>query len=914
MLKPASRPIGRSLLWALACLSSVARTQESNPAGVDFFEKHVRPLFAQHCLECHGEKKQEMNLRFDNASALRHKSEAGPIIVPGQPDQSPLLAAVRHAGDLQMPPDAPLPDDAVRAIEEWIRQGAPWPASEAGNTTTIADQARQHWAFQPLVRPAIPSSTSAADGPIDAFLLERLADKGLDFSPKADARTLLRRASYDMIGLPPSEDEITAFENDHRPDAHARLADRLLASPQHGERWARHWMDVARYADTKGYVFTAERRYPFAYTYRDYLIRSFNEDLPYDRFVREQIAADRLASSDPAPLAAMGYLTVGRRFLNNRHDILDDRIDVVSRGFLGLTVTCARCHDHKYDPISMADYYGLYGIFASSDEPEARPTIGNPNSESLARDYQQQLSQLQAGVDSFIDHQRRNKEKKFRAQLPKLLVAWHDCNGNADDPKIDQTARDIGLSKDMVQFFFQRWQAFLQPRLEPQHPVFGVLAIYKSAADSQRSPMAGQLRERLASEPTMSQTMNPIVLAKFQQAEPNDMKAVVERYAQILTDPSPETADIRRVLDEPGSPVKLSADDALRLLDQTERDKLNQRRTKIAELRSTHEGSPAEAMVLTEGAVYDAKIFLRGNPDRPGPPVTKQYLRSLDAPDAKPFTNGSGRLELADKIASPDNPLTPRVMVNRLWHWHFGRGLVRSTSDFGLRSDPPTHPLLLDYLAHEFIHAEWSMKAIHRQILESAAYRQSSLSNGQGSNSDPENDLLWSYRRRRLSLEEMRDTLLFVTGELDTRVLGRSVPIIGTNPSRRRAVYAYIDRQNLEGFFRTFDFANPNTSVPLRFATTVPQQALFLLNSPFVHDRSRQLADDPQLNVPSTEHRLENLYRRILGRRPDADEMSTSQDFLHAESMRAPSGPDPQNPWEKLAHTLLISNEVAFVD
>jgi hypothetical protein len=567
-----------------------------------------------------------------------------------------------------------------------------------------------------------------------------------------------------LIGLPPTRAEIDTFEADRARDAFARVVDRLLTSPHYGERWGRHWLDVARYADTKGYVFTEERRFPYAYTYRDYVIRAFNEDLPYDRFIVQQLAADRLPPAEnPQALAAMGFLTLGRRFLNNVHDIIDDRIDVVSRGLLGLTVGCARCHDHKYDPIPQKDYYSLYGVFASSVEPRDLPLVAPPERTAEYIAFQQELD-------------RRQK-----------------------------------------------------------------------------------------------------VVAQFKQAHEAELAARNRKF----------------------------------------RDGLKALQRKVDELNATAPAAPPRAMSLQDAPQPIAPhVFLRGNPRNPGPAVPRQFLQILAGPNRQPFKEGSGRLELAQAIASKDNPLTARVLVNRVWLHHFGVGLVRTPSDFGLRSEPPTHPELLDYLARYFMDEGWSVKKLHRLILLSRVYQQSSVPDPRTARADPDNRLLGVMNRRRLEFEALRDSLLAVSGQLDARAGGRSVDLFAAPYTGRRTVYGFIDRQNLPGELRTFDFASPDSSTPQRFLTTVPQQALYLMNSPFVMEQARHLVARPEIvrcNGPR-EH-IEQLYRLIYGRPAEPEEVVLGLRFIDAHTGSPPMGVlGPLNAWERYAQVLLLANEFVFVD
>lgn len=885
-------------LWAVAALALASLAPgplradpAPNPEGEEFFEKHVRPIFAAHCLECHGPTKQEASLRFDRADAVRKGSDGGPILHPDDPASSPLLVALQYEGDVQMPPDGKLADEQIAAVRRWIEMGAPWPDHvDSHSGASIEDQAARHWAFQPVVRPGMPDVAAAesCEGPIDRFLLQKLEAKGLGFAPVADRRTWLRRASMDVLGLPPTYEEVEAIERDDRPDVFDRWTDRLLASPHHGEKWARHWLDVARYADTKGYVFTANRRYPFAFTYRDYVIRAFNEDLGYDRFIRDQLAADKAPlEDDKRALAAMGFLTVGRRFLNNPHDVIDDRIDVVSRGLLGLTVTCARCHDHKYDPIPMADYYSLYGVFASSVEPGDLPVVAEAPYPSMREAFEKDLADRHRAVDDYLARKAREREEIFRKQLGALVLAAHEVGGNHEDPKLADVAREVGTNDRTARLFVRKWQKFLSARLSPQHPVFGAWAMFQSSPPEEFEARSSRIVEQLKAD-AGSKTMHPEVVRPFQESAPKDMREVVQAYGKVLAD----VEDVRRALDEPGSPLRLTPDEASSCLDQQERNELQGLRGRIDELKATHPGAPLQAMVMQDGTPQDSPIFLRGNPNRPGEKAPRQFLAVLEGPQRKPFEDGSGRGELAGRIADPKNPLTARVMVNRLWHWRFGRGVVRTTSDFGLRSDPPTHPELLDWLASEFVERGWSLKAMHREMLSSRAFRQASVDRPEGREADPQNDLLWSFRRRRLDFEELRDATLAASGELDRQMHGRPADLTGPDPTRRRAVYAFIDRQNLDGLFRTFDFANPNTSAPQRYVTTVPQQALYMMNSPFILERSRALARDPALlGQSSLEHGVDALFRRVFVRPAQPRELEASIAFLAAQESAAQDAP-----------------------
>ncbi|GIW95594.1 MAG: cytochrome c [Pirellulaceae bacterium] len=663
------------ILMAGGGQNAFAQAKALAPEDEAFFERHIRPILVEHCYGCHSARAEKIQggLRLDSRQGMLRGGESGPVIVPGRVEESLLIEAVRYES-LQMPPSGKLPDEKIRLLEEWVARGAPDPRDFADGPSrdqVTAEMGRLHWAFQPPVLPAPPpvQRPEWPRGPLDRYLLARLEQAGLEPQPEADRRTLIRRLYFDLLGLPPTYDEVQQFVEDPSADAYEKLVDRLLASPAFGERWARHWLDVARYADTKGYVFQEDRSYPQAYQYRDWVIQTLNRDLPYADFLKYQIAADLLPPleglSVPAT-AAMGYFTLGRRFLNNKHDVIDDRIDVLTRGMLGLTVTCARCHDHKYDPVTMQDYYALYGVFDSSLEP-------------------------------LKDH----------AQL------------------------------------------------------------------------------------------------------------------EMVENPQPR----------------------------------------------------------------NARVLLRGQPGNPGPEVARRFIEVLCRGQPEPFRQGSGRRELAEAVASPDNPLTARVIANRIWLHLFGEGLVATPSDFGLRCDPPQQPEVLDYLAVQLIEHDWSLKSLIRQIVLSAAYRQSSGVTEPARRLDPQNRLFGRQNRRRLDFEAMRDALLAVSDQLEPIIGGPSVPITQPPFPRRRTVYAYIDRQNLPGLFRVFDFAGPDTHNPKRLETITPQQALFLMNHPFVIEVAERLTENlSRHHSPPDDQWIVRAYQKLLARNPTSEELRLARDFLEHPS------------------------------
>ena len=750
-----------------------------------------------------------------------------------------------------------------------------------------AMSATDHWAYQKPVDPAIPVVKNSAwiKNPIDNFILAKLETAHLTPAPAVDKRTLIRRAYFDLIGLPPAPEQVDAFMADASPEAFSKVVDGLLADPRYGERWARYWLDVARYSDTKGYVFEEERRYPYAYTYRDYVIRSFNEDKPYDRFLMEQIAADLLPlGDDKRPLAAMGFLTLGRRFLNAKPDIIDDRMDVVCRGTMGVTIGCARCHNHKFDPIPTKDYYSLYAIFNNSVESKDPPLIGEPEHNAAYDAFQQGLNDLQAAVDQYL-------QKKFDELTPPL----RSSKGIADyllatrSEHVDEKAFMSGLGVNP--YVAGRWRAYLNDAARVHDPVFAAWREYASIPAAEFSSQSAKVTERL-STPNPKQPIHPLILAAFADKPPTSLEEVAGRYGAVLAgfdkpEPlaDPQEESLRKVIRGEGAPGNIALADVEHLFKRDGRDRLRDLRKKVDAFKASNPAAPPRAMVLEDAKSIEGQhVFVRGNQGNQGEAVKPHFLSCIAGQDPKPFTQGSGRLELAQAIASTDNPLTARVMVNRIWLHHFGYGIVRTPSDFGTRSDPPTHPELLDYLALRFMQSGWSIKQLHRLILLSSTYRMSSDSTPEAVQADPQNLLLAHFNRQRLDFESTRDALLCVGGKIDSTMFGRSVDITTEPYSMRRSVYAYIDRQNLPGVFRNFDFASPDATCPRRFNTTVPQQALFMMNSPFFIEQAKHLLERPEV-AAATEPRqkINVLYRLLFNRMPGSDEMALGTGFIESE-------------------------------
>jgi cytochrome c553 len=776
----------------------------SAPSAEDaaLFENKVRPLLADSCYKCHGAKKQESGLRLDSLATMMRGGDRGPAIVPGAPEKSLLIDAVSRHGEVKMPPDAKLPSDEVALLTTWVKRGAPWPSdphrdANSGSHTVVTRsggptaEERRFWSFQPIAAPAIPNVRNPGwcKTPIDAFVLARQEASGVVAVRPADKRTLFRRATFDLTGLPPTPADVADFLADVSPDAFARVVDRLLASSAYGERWGRHWLDVVRYADTAGE--TADYPVREAYKYRNYVINAFNADKPYDEFLREQIAGDILAAGGARDkfaerLTATGFIAISRRFgfdpQNYQHLTIQDTIDTIGQSMLGLTIGCARCHDHKFDPISSRDYYALYGIFASTN-------YSFPGSE----------------------------EKKRPNDMVPLIPA----------PEV---------------------------------------AAAKKAYDEALARLAEEAKQNDAS--------------KDDATKKSARRADIDRRRQTLVEAGPY-------------PV---------------------------------------AYGVSEGTGKNARIQMRGEPTKLGDEVPRRFLEILRGDSLPANAVGSGRLELSNWLTRPNNPLTARVMANRIWQHHFGYGIVHSENDFGARGMRPTHPQLLDFLATQFIASGWSIKAMHRLIMLSQTYQLSAADNPRDAPLDPVNDLLWHFNRSRLDAESIRDSMLALGGNLDTTMAGAQPfppveswnftqhnPFDAEYDTNRRTVYLMTSRLRRLPYFALFDGADPNATTARRMPSIVPTQALFLMNSPFVHAQSNGLAARLLHERPDDASRIDWGYELALARPPNAQERSQAIEFLQRYREQLRKSGAPENQWPSLslaafARTLMVGDEFLYVE
>ena len=951
------------VLFSLATLS-MASAAEPSQAERDFFEAKIRPLLNDNCYKCHSlaNGKVKGGLELDWRGGWEKGGDTGPVIVPGEPEKSLLIKAVRYGDpDLQMPPKGEkLSDAQINDLVAWIKMGAPDPRATRPLATPAAaygGNGKDHWAFKAVKRPTPPAVKNEAwiQNDVDRFILARLEENGMTPNEPADKRTLIRRVYYDVVGLPPTPAEVDAFLSDDSPKAFEQVVDKLLASPHYGERWGRHWLDVARYSDSKG-QFDRRREssiYPYAWTYRDYVVRAFNADKPYDRFILEQLAADKLGpGTDPGALAALGFLTLGDHFNGNPNDIINDRIDVTSKAFLGLTVSCARCHDHKFDPIPQADYYSLHGIFASSIEPAVKSLIGPSgadNTDTNRQDYLAKRAELDGRIQNVSTQVVTTVFGDYR-RLAGVYLCASELPVKDRDAYLTQQKADPDLLKN--------WQRLVKAGGPQMASIFGPWNFLSRLPAARFSLQAPRFLANIDNI-ERARRLDPHVVQAFKGSKPRSMADVAAIYGTLFAKSDPAWQSIL---------ATAMSDAALRVLPNRQRAQVFALREQSDMLELVHPGAPARAMTLQDSpAPKDSPIFIRGEAENRGDIVPRRFLEVLSGPNRPAFKNGSGRLELAMAIASKNNPLTARVLVNRVWLHHFGEGIVTTPDDFGNQSAPPSHPELLDYLAGRFMDDGWSLKKLHKTILLSATYQQSSRNNPAYAEKDPYNRLLWRANVRRLEFEPLRDSILYIGGNLDLTVGGHPVDLSeGTHKSQkrfaafldrygkfqlpaapRRSIYGYVDRADLVEVLNTFDFANPDMPTGKRYETTVPQQALFLMNSPLVIEQVRNVVNRPEFKDRNNdEDRIRYLYTLFFQRLPLQEEIRDGIEFVSAyqrsltpvsseSDLRpaanavgpanprrrrpAPSAPSrsarkPLSGWQEYAHALLLTNEASFVN
>lgn len=922
---------------ALFVLLPALAVAADNTNNADYFEKHVRPVFVAKCQGCHNAKAKMAGLDLETGAGV-----TSPVVESKDKwADSRLLHAISYEERLKMPPTGKLKPDEIAAITEWVKTGATWPGSAQTATAAaaptgngvrnwsggISPEDRKFWAFQPISNPTPPAG---ANNPIDAFLLAKLQAANLKPAPPASKETLLRRATYDLTGLPPTESEMAAFLADQSPKAFEKVVDRLLASPRYGEKWGRHWLDIARYADSTGN--DEDHRYPYAWRYRDYVIEAFNSDLPYDQFVREQLAGDLL----PAPpgsttsvnrrgLVATGFLSLGPKALASPDkkkmlvDVWDEQIDVTGRAFLGLTVACARCHDHKFDPIQTKDYYSMMGMFASTtDFEDTKGGVAKMLYVPLVeRDVYAKYKTTQASAD----RKRARRELLEEQQLLALSEKWASriadfmlASEKVRTDKLDSStvAKEANLDPRIL----DKWVKFLDPVGAPPY-----LDKWTQAAAPDRAKVAAAYQRDY--EEQLAAFSQKIVKWRDGLAKAEDKQTAPPGKPGLTAEKLPF---FHAVYAEDIGPLNVKSKDYATVYGNEMQAQIEKLRKEEKAAREGVGEEPDMACAVKDGPVIDQKVYIRGDYASEGEPAPKVFpavLRSEHDPVVP--AGASGRRELAEWLANPTHPLTARVMVNRIWLGHFGEGIVRTPDNFGRMGERPTHPELLDWLATQFITNGWSVKKMHRLMMLSSAYQMSSSPSPEAVAADPENRLLQHFNRRRLAVEEIRDGMLAIDGSIDLTMGGTLQKGFGTdgensngrlslNPEKikRRMVYLPLRRSNLPSLLNLFDFGDAVTPSGRRVLTNVAPQALFAMNSGFIQERAKAIADALPATASPNE-RMSAAYRRILNRAPSASEIDDLLSYMTSFRKKFPSR-DEAAAWQSACHILLASNEFLYVD
>ncbi len=875
----------------------------SDVEKLQFFEAKIRPVLVERCQACHGETKQNGKLRLDSKSAWLKGGASGAAIVPGKAKESLLIKAIRHEDvELKMPAKAPkLSDSVIADFEKWIDQGAADPRD--GKAPTAArgidwKVARAFWSFQPPKIPALPAVRDSqwSKMTIDRFILAKLEAEGLKPVRSATKLELIRRATFDLTGLPPTPEEIDAFLKDTSPNAFDKVVDGLLASPHYGERWGRYWLDVARFAEDQAHTFAVVPN-TNAWRYRDWVINSLNEDMPYDRFVKLQIAADFIEKDDAGRikhLPALGFFGLGAQYykdvaqqFNNEAakalaDELDDRIDTLTRGFMGLTVSCARCHDHKYDPIPQLDYYSLAGVFKSCEIGNV--TLADQATQVRVKKHLERIKQVDEEGKVLVRPESTALAERFKGEVARYLLATrHYLLAKKSEPKL--TLAQYAKRDQLDAAYLGRYLEALKKG--PNGSMVNVFRRYTEQEEDKAIEFAKNFGKRVHDAMTLRDRKEPLT------------KEQADIVAWLFGD------------------LGIFAPNEKLLRTKLTPEKLQRREELKAELKTLELAEDAKPLPVAHGlkelAPVDMNVYKRGNPATLGELAPRRFLRILHGQEPRPFAKGSGRLELAEAIASKDNPLTARVMVNRIWQHHFGRGLVSSASNFGSLGEKPTHPELLDYLACRFVETGWSIKAMHREIMRSAVYQLSCDGDEANVRRDADNRWLWRMSRRRLDVEAFRDTLLAVSGKLDQKMGGPTTNLVDAD-NVRRTVYAKISRHDLNGLLRTFDFPDPNLTSERRSETTVPQQQLFVLNNPFVIETAKAFAARLAKDAENDAARVERAFRLAYGRGPSNTEAKLFTAFLREKDTPEEAADNHLSRLERFALVIFATNEFMYVD
>lgn len=920
----------RTFALLVAVISLGAATaqaqQDALPAdAVEFFEKQVRPLLIERCYECHAGDERSGGLRLDFRQAILKGGDSGPAIQPHNTKDSLLIKAVRYNDqNLQMPPKGALSKAEIAIIERWVEMGAPDPRTEPSSTNSAQpvhgmgiDEGREFWSMRPISDPQLPNPKNIdwIKTPVDAFVLQNLEVKGLLPAPKADRATLVRRLALDLTGLPPTTEQIDAFVRNESPDAYETLIDEFLSSPQYGVRWGRHWLDVARYADSNG--LDENIAYGNAWRYRDYVIDSFNKDKPIDAFITEQLAGDLLPNSNQESITGTGFLVLGAKVLAEPDreklvmDTIDEQLDSIGKSLMGMSLGCVRCHDHKFDPIHQSDYYALAAILKSTKtfgdtnfgaiKHWNEISFASPEERESLKSINEKIAKHQAALANAKSTAFSKLRAEVRAKATDYLVAATKVSTEMTLQEVAAIAEPLGLHPRVL-FHCRRHLSF-----HPEHPVFAKWhELFQkqdvAAIESHYRGLFQQADEVFAAAKAKDASVTKLEDPTLEAArlELNDITGflAVPPKPEFAFD-APTLAEIHRLADE---------------------------------ARLVESFAPDETAVMgvaDDKVVTAVPLHIRGSHRNLGQPIERNFPQVMRASHESPILSRkhSGRLEFARWLTSPTHPLTARVFANRIWAWHFGTGIVASTENFGTLGDRPSNPELLDYLARRLIESGWSLKEMHRLILLSNTYQMSAIhpSSAIATNADPENRWLWKFPYRRMDAEQMRDSMLLATGQLDLRLSGKSIPLRNRQfvfdhtsidhtkyDSLRRAVYLPVVRNNVYTWFEQFDFPDPTMPTGSRNSTTVAPQALLMMNSDLVINAAKQLATNLVSETQSRPDQVSRLYRQVVGRLPTPMELERSLSFLAEDAVES-SSIQPSERLKLLCQTLLMSNEFIFV-
>lgn len=926
------------ILFILSALGCAAVRADEAPQSVppitdqqrDFFEQEVRPILVGKCYECHAGREVSGGLLLDSKNGLRKGGDSGSAIVVGDPDASLLIEAVRYQNpDLQMPPKNALSAAEIASLERWVAMGAPDPREDAvvsggpRPTGMSIEDGRKFWSFRPVADPPLPEvdEENWVRSPVDAFVLSKLESMGLSPAPPADKRTLLRRVTFDLTGLPPTPAETEAFLADQEDGAFNRVVERLLSSPHYGVRWGRHWLDVARYADSNG--LDENLAYGQAWRYRDYVVNAFNNDKPFDRFLVEQVAGDLLPHADAETKTATGFLVLGAKVLAEPDmeklvmDTIDEQLDATGKAFMAMTIGCVRCHDHKFDPLKQTDYYALAAIFKSTRTfAESRTGVikhwheySFATAEELEslKEVDARIAKLKSAASSFRSRAMTKLRDEARAKAVEYLMAAARFEPSMSLAEVTTIAEPFGL----------------HPRI--LHHCRLHLAYNKS--DPFFAPWH-ELSQNGGAE-AVEQHYRPL-FERMEQA----LQAAKEKDAKATTLADPQLEQARVALHDLSGflAVPPKAEYAFDEETLAEYYKLEDE----ARLFESSAPDQATAMGVSEQeTLSEVPVHIRGSHLNLGKPVRREFPEVMRTSSVRPvFPKAqSGRLQLAEWMASTQHPLTARVMVNRIWGWHFGRGIVGTTENFGQLGDRPSHPELLDWMARHFMESGWSVKDLHRLILTSSTYQMDSIHPNAASSAeiDPENLALWKFRQQRLEAEQIRDAILAASDRLDLTLGGKTIPLRNRQfvfnhtsvdhtkyDSLRRALYLPIIRNNVYTLFEQFDFPDPTMPTGHRSSTVVAPQALLIMNSDLVMDSADALALHLAAHSKDDNERIRLAYEKTLGRPPSTEESQRALAFigdLTSQALTATGVDESQvmRAWSMLCQSLFATNEFLYV-